>query len=202
MHDSYLILLRKAKAVIGLQSLYVIRQVGNSDGWVLPHSWDKKKTRQGTEKRVRICFSLYVTFTQMNTNTGWTTGWVKLPVGPWGGCVTVKESALPSIMHGERGEKRERGGERDCVRWDKPVRFGDIVMLSEENRGGAGSAMHMSGWVSMLQKEAGGRHLWPHNAQQGSGDGMRAGTYTFLQISRTVTSQRVKKKNWLITSPN
>lgn len=202
MHGSYLILLRKAKAVIGLQSLYVIRQVGDSDGWVLPHSWDKKKTRQGTEKRVRICFSLYVTFTQMNTNTGWTTGWVKLPVGPWGGCVTVKESALPSIMHGERGEKRERGGERDCVRWDKPVRFGDIVMLSEENRGGAGSAMHMSGWVSMLQKEAGGRHLWLHNAQQGSGDGMRAGTYTFLQISHTVTSQRVKKKNWLVTSPN
>lgn len=45
MHGSYLILLRKAKAVIGLQSLYVIRQVGDSDGWVLPHSWDKKENK-------------------------------------------------------------------------------------------------------------------------------------------------------------
>ena len=35
------------------------------------------------------------------------------------------------------------------------VTFGDIVMLSEEEdggggRGGAGTAMHMSDWVSML----------------------------------------------------
>lgn len=30
------------------------------------------------------------------------------------------------------------------------VTFGDIVMLSEEDRGGAGTAMHMSDWVSML----------------------------------------------------
>ncbi len=34
------------------------------------------------------------------------------------------------------------------------VTFGDIVMLSEEDRGGAGTAMHMSDWVSMLLEES------------------------------------------------
>lgn len=33
--------------------------------------------------------------------------------------------------------------------------FGDIVMLSEEDIGGAGSVMHMSDWVSMLLEGSG-----------------------------------------------
>lgn len=35
------------------------------------------------------------------------------------------------------------------------VTFGDIVMLSEEDRGGAGTAMLMSDWVSMLLEGSG-----------------------------------------------
>lgn len=38
VHGSYLILLGKAEAVIGFQSLYVVSQVNDRNGRVLPHS--------------------------------------------------------------------------------------------------------------------------------------------------------------------
>lgn len=40
--DTYLILLGKAEAVVGLQSLYVVGQFNDRNGRVLPHSWDRK----------------------------------------------------------------------------------------------------------------------------------------------------------------
>lgn len=52
---SYLVLLGKAEAVIGLESLYVVSQVSDGNGGVLPHSWERKN--RGAEKRVRPgCF--------------------------------------------------------------------------------------------------------------------------------------------------
>lgn len=52
---SYLVLLGKAEAVIGLESLYVVSQVSDGNGGMLPHSWERKN--RGREKRVRPgCF--------------------------------------------------------------------------------------------------------------------------------------------------
>lgn len=54
---SYLVLLGKAEAVIGLESLYVVSQVSDGNGGVLPHSWERGRIGVGGEKRVRPgCF--------------------------------------------------------------------------------------------------------------------------------------------------
>lgn len=47
---SYLIFLGKAEAVVGLKSLYVVGQVGDGNGRVLPHSWSERKGKEGKEK--------------------------------------------------------------------------------------------------------------------------------------------------------
>lgn len=39
--SAYLIFLREAQAVVGLQSLDVVGQVTGGDGWVLPHSCNR-----------------------------------------------------------------------------------------------------------------------------------------------------------------
>lgn len=43
---SNLILLGKAEAVVGLQSLYVVSQVNDRNGRVLPHSWERERKRR------------------------------------------------------------------------------------------------------------------------------------------------------------
>lgn len=52
VHQSYLILLGKAEAVIGLQSLYVVSQVNDRNGRVLPHSWERKWRNRGKDKEM------------------------------------------------------------------------------------------------------------------------------------------------------
>lgn len=69
---SYLVLLGKAEAVIGLESLYVVSQVSDGNGGVLPHSWERKN-RGGGEKSETWLF-LRQTRTLTCTNIGRTTG--------------------------------------------------------------------------------------------------------------------------------
>lgn len=68
-------------------------------------------------------------------------------------------------------------------------------MLSEEDRGGAGTAMHMSDWMSMLLegKQEADISLTAKHSIGGRG-GIRARTHKSLQISHTVTSCRGEKK--------
>lgn len=53
VHGSYLILLGKAEAVIGLQSLYVVSQVNDRNRRVLPHPWERKSRKRKGEKTRR-----------------------------------------------------------------------------------------------------------------------------------------------------
>lgn len=49
---AHLILLREAEGVIGLESLNMVRQVTNCNGWVFSHSWKNKRTK--IEKKLHI----------------------------------------------------------------------------------------------------------------------------------------------------
>lgn len=51
VHGSYLVLLGKPEAVVGLESLYVVGQVNDWNGRVLPHSWER---RGGGRKGERV----------------------------------------------------------------------------------------------------------------------------------------------------
>lgn len=72
VHGSYLILLGKAEAIVGFQSLYVVSQVNDRNGWVLSHSWERKRRKYKEKSETRVF--LHQTCTSTYTKTGWTTG--------------------------------------------------------------------------------------------------------------------------------
>lgn len=73
---SYLVLLGKAEAVIGLESLYVVSQVSDGNGGVLPHSWERGRigVGWGGGEQNETWLFLRQTRTLTCTNTGRTTG--------------------------------------------------------------------------------------------------------------------------------
>ncbi len=194
VHGSYLILLGKPQAVVGLQSLYVVGQVNDRNGRVLPHSWEgkRRKSKRGEdkEKSESGCF-LYQTCTSTYTNTGWTTGWVRLPAGPWGGCVTVRRVHFVQQCMKSGREERER------TSWNRLVTFGDIWWYRHAKWGGQrwgwrGDAHEWLGEHAPGRKQETDISLTPQRSIGGRG-GIRARTHKSLQISHTVTSQRGKK---------
>lgn len=134
----------------------------------------------------------------IDLHTGGTTRWVRLPVGPWGGCVTVRwVHFVQQCM--TRGEREREGRVWKHTSWNRLVTFGDIVMLSEEDRGGAGTAMRMRDWVSMLLE--GSRRqtsLWLHNAQLVTEVGSERETHSSLYKSVTLSlpGEEKKKPDW------
>lgn len=159
----------------------------------------KRRNRKwgGDKEKSEILLSLHQTWTWTFTNTGWTTGWVKLPVGPWGGCVTVRRVHFVQqcMRTEERGERGER--ERERTSWNRPVTFGDIWWYRHAKWGGQRWGWH-SNAHEWLGEHAPGRKqeadisLTPQRSIGGRG-GIRARTHKSLQISHTVTSQRGKK---------
>lgn len=192
---SYLVLLGKAEAVIGLESLYVVSQVSDGNGGVLPHSWERKN-RGGGEKSETWLF-LRQTRTLTCTNIGRTTGWVRLPVGPWGGCVTVRSVHFVQQCMRRGREKRGRERERECTSWNRLVTFGDIWWYRHakwvgQRWGWYGDAHEWLGEHAPWRKQETDISLTPQSSIGGRG-GPRARTRKSLQISHTVTSYWGKK---------
>lgn len=197
VYSSYLILLGKAEAVVGFQSLYVVSQVDDRNGWVLPHSWERKRRKRGKYKeKCETWLFLHQTSTSTYTNTGWTTGWVRLPVGPWRGCVTVRRvHFVQQCMKRGRVERRE--SQREHTSWNRLVTFGDIWWYRHAKWGGQrwgwhGDAHEWLGEHAPGRKQEADISLTPQRSIGGRG-GIRARTHKSLQISHTVTSQRGKK---------
>lgn len=129
------------------------------------------------------------------TNTAWTTGWVKLPVEPWGGCRTVRVHFVQQCMKTRR-ERTQKSKQAGDVWWHHHAKWG--------GQRWAGTAMHMSDWVSMLLE--GSRRqtsLWLNGAPLVTEVGSeREPTSPYKSVTLSLPTDWKKKKPWLVTSQN